>query len=178
MKILKIILLSVGLLVLLAIGLLFGSIWYYSWQDSKFYDIEIPEGENYQKPTEYLTNQQVDSLKALKVDSEKIEIIGTGYGGYDFYMWHKSTEKGDIYIKAFETTRNQRLSEFKLKSRTKNTITELSDDYKVFTGRTVLDEGTFEKYYPARFELWFKSADDRTEKKLTEKSYLIDGWDR
>jgi hypothetical protein len=43
MKILKIILISVGLLVLLAIGLFFGSIWYYSWQDSKFYDIEIPE---------------------------------------------------------------------------------------------------------------------------------------
>ena len=169
---------SVGLLVLLAIGLFFGSIWYYSWQDSKFYDIEIPEGENYQKSTEYLTNQQIDSLKALTVNSEKIEIIGTGYGGYDFYMWHKPTAKGEIYIKAFETTKNQRLSESKLTSRTKNTITELSDDFKVFTGRTVIDEGTFEKYYPARFELWFKSADDGTEKKLTEKSYLIDGWDR
>ena len=94
-------------------------------------------------------------------------------------MWHKPTEKGEIYIKAFETTKHRRLSESKLISRTKNTITELSDHYKVFTGRTVIDEGTFEKYYPARFELWFKSeTDDGTEKKLTEKSYLIDGWDR
>lgn len=178
MKILKIILISVGLLVLLAIGLFYGSIWYYSWQDSKFYNIEIPEGQKYQKPTEYLNNKQVDSLQALIVDSENIEIIGTGYGGYDFYMWHKSTEKGEIYIKAFEITENQRLSEWKLTNRTKNKITELSDDHKLFTGRTVIDEGTFEKYYPARFELWFKSAKDGTEKKLTEKSYLIDGWDR
>ena len=178
MKILKIILISVGLLVLLAIGLFFGSIWYYSWQDSKFYNIEIPEGENYQKPTEYLNNKEVDSLKALTVDSEKIEIIGTGYSGYDFYMWHKPTEKGEIYIKAFEITKNQRLSEWKLTNRTKNTISELSDDYRLFTGSTVIDEGTFEKYYPARFELWFKSANDEIEKKLTEKSYLIDGWDR
>jgi len=171
-------LISVGLIVLLAIGLLFGSIWYYSWQDSKFYDIEIPEGENYQKPVEYLNSKQTDSLKALKVDSEKIEIIGTGYCGYDFYMWHKPTEKGEIYIKAFETTENRRLSEWKLTNRTKNTITELSDNYQIFTGKTVIDEGTFEKYYPARFELWFKSAYDGTEKKLTEKFYLIDGWDR
>lgn len=178
MKILKIILISVGLLVLLAIGLFFGSIWNYSWQDSKFYNIEIPERENYQKPIEYLSNQQIDSLKSLKIDSEKIEIIGTGYSGYDFYMWHKPTEKGEIYIKAFEITRNQRLSEWKLTNRTKNTVTDLTDDFKVFTGRTVIDEGTFEKFYPARFELWFKSAMDGTEKKLTEKSYLIDGWDR
>jgi|SRR5690554_1672676 len=178
MKILRIILISLGLLVLLAIGLFFGSIWYYSWQDSKFYDIEIPDGENYQKPTEYLNNKQLDSLKNLTVDSERIEIIGTGYGGYDFYMWHKPTEMGEIYIKAFETTKNQRLSEWKLTNRTKNTISELSDDYKLFTGRTVIDEGTFEKYYPARFELWFKSEKEGTEKKLTEKSYLIDGWDR
>lgn len=169
---------SVGLLVLLAIGLFFGSIWYYSWQDSKFYSIEIPESENYQKPTEYLNSKQLDSLKYLTVDSEKIEIIGTGYGGYDFYMWHKPTEKGEIYIKAFETTKNQRLSEWKLTNRTRNTISELSDDYKLFIGRTVIDEGTFEKYYPARFEFWFKSEKDGTEKKLTEKSYLIDGWDR
>ena len=178
MKILKIILISVGLLVLIAIGLFFGSISYQSWQDSKFYNIEIPKGENYQKPIEYLSNQQIDSLKALKIDSEKIEIIGTGYGGYDFYMWHKPTERGEIYIKAFEITKNQRLSEWKLTNRTNNTIRELSDDFKVFSGRTVIDEGTFEKYYPVRFELWFKSATDGTEKKLTEKSYLIDGWDR
>ena len=169
---------SVGLLVLLSFGLFFGSIWYDSWQDCKFYNIEIPEGENYQKPTEYLNNKQVDSLKGITADSERIEIVGTGYGGYDFYMWHKPTEKGEIYIKAFETTKNQRLSEGKLTNRTKNTIRELSDDYKLFTGRTVIDEGTFEKYYPARFELWFKSAMDGTERKLTEKSYLIDGWDR
>ncbi len=178
MKILKIILISLGLLFLLVIGLFFGSILYYSWQDSKFYDIEIPEGEDYQKPTEYLNNKQLDSIKALIVNSERIEIIGTGYGGYNFYMWHKPTEKGKIYIKAFEITNNQRLSEWKLKNRTKNTISELSDDYKLFTGQTVIDEGTFEKYYPARFELWFKSEKDGTEKKLTEKSYLIDGWDR
>ena len=94
-------------------------------------------------------------------------------------MWHKPTEKGEIYIKAFEITKNQRLSEWKLTNRTKNTITELSNDFKVFTGRTVIDEGTFEKFYPARFELWFKSATDGNRKrKLTEKSYLIDGWDR
>ncbi|MBB4080846.1 hypothetical protein GGR28_003485 [Lewinella aquimaris] len=178
MKILKIISISVGLLVLLVIGLFWGSNSYYEGQDSKLYNIDFSEDEDYQKPTEYLSNKEIDSLKTIKVESAKIEIIGTGYSGYDFYMWHKPTEKGEIYIKAFEVTENRRLSEWKLTNRTRNIVTGPSEDFKLFTGNTVVDEGTFEKYYPARFELWFKSSDDETEKKLTEKSYFIDGWDR
>jgi hypothetical protein len=52
------------------------------------------------------------------------------------------------------------------------------DEFELYKGNTVIEEGTFEKYYPVRFELWFKSAQDGTEKKLTEKRYIIDGWDR
>ena len=122
MKILKILLISVVLLVILVVGLFFGSIWYYSWQDSKFYNIEIPEGENYEKPTEYLNHAQIDSVKALKVNSDKIAVVGTGYGGYDFYMWHKPTEKGELYIKGFEITKNRQLSKRELTDRTKNSI--------------------------------------------------------
>lgn len=75
-------------------------------------------------------------------------------------------------------TRNVRLSEWKLSNRTKSTITKLSDKYQLYQGSTVIDEGTFENFYPTRFELWFKFQKSGIEKKLTEKNYMIDGWDR
>jgi hypothetical protein len=177
-KIVKIILISFGLLLLTFFGLYFGSNWYYSYQDRKFYDLEIPEGSDFHKPIEYLTLSQIDSLENIAVDTNKILIVGTGYTGYDFYMWFKPTEKGELYIKAYEITQGQRLSESKLTNRTKTIVSRLSDNYKLFRGNSVIDEGTFEKYYPTRFELWFKSEINGTERKLTEKSYLIDGWDR
>ncbi|MFD2543744.1 hypothetical protein ACFSSB_15565 [Lacinutrix gracilariae] len=149
-----------------------------NYEESKFYNIEIPEKLNFEKPIEFLTNRQIDSLKRIKVSSEKIVVIGDGYSGYDFYMWHKPTEKGEIYIKAFELTQNVQLSEWKLSNRTRNKITELNNEYKIYEGRTVIDEGTFENFYPTRFELWFKSDSSGIEKKLTEKKYVIDGWDR
>ena len=93
-------------------------------------------------------------------------------------MWHKPTEKGVLFLKAFEITSNNQLSKKKLRTRTKNSITKLSDEFILYKGTTVIDEGTFEKYYPARFELWFKSYYNGIEKKMTEKEYLIDGWDR
>ena len=93
-------------------------------------------------------------------------------------MWHRPTEKGEIYIKAFELTQNIQLSEWKLSNRTRNKISELGDNYKLYDGNTVIVEGTFKNYYPTRFELWFKSESSEIEKKLTEKNYVIDGWDR
>ncbi len=100
-----------------------------------------------------MTAKQIDSLKRIKVNDEKILVIGNGYGGYDFYMWHKPIEKGEIYIKAYELTQNVQLSECKLRNRTKNQILKLSNNYNLYKGTTVIDEGTFEQYYPTRFEL-------------------------
>jgi 2-polyprenyl-3-methyl-5-hydroxy-6-metoxy-1,4-benzoquinol methylase len=87
------------------------------------------------------------------VNEEKILVIGDGYNGYDFHIWPKPTEKWEIYIKAFELTQNIQLSEWKLSNPTKNKISELSENYKLYEGNKVIDEGTFEHYYPTRFEL-------------------------
>ena len=178
MKIIKKIFLILAIIIGIVIISFIGLLSYDSYQESKFYNIEIHENLKFEKPIEFLTNSQIDSLKKLKVNDDKLIVIGSGYGGYNFYMWHKPIEKGDIYIKAFELTQKVRLSEWKLSNRTKNTITKLSNEYQLYQGSTVIDEGTFENFYPTRFELWFKSEKSDIEKKLTEKSYLIDGWDR
>ena len=173
-KIFLIILSIIGILIIIFLGLLS----YDYYQESKFYNVHIPDNLNFDKPVEYFSKKQLDSIKSIKVNKEKIIVTGYGYGGYNFYMWHKPTEKGEIYIKAFELTQNVQLSEWKLSNRTRNLISELSNEYKLYEGNTVIDEGTFEKYYPTRFELWFKSQQTGFERKLTDKSYVIDGWDR
>ncbi len=125
-----------------------------------------------------MTNSQIDSLESIGVNQEKLLVVGNGYSGYDFYMWHKPIEPGKIYIRAFELTQNVQSTEEKLTERTKNEIVDLNNDYKLYKGSSVIYEGTFSNYYPTRFELWFKSKSSGVEKKLTDKNYLIDGWDR
>ena len=147
-------------------------------EEEKFLSIKVPETMNFDKPVEFLTNIQIDSLQSLDVNQEKIVVVGNGYNGYDFYMWHQPTEKGEIFIKAFELTQNLQLSKEKLTERTKNKITDLDSTFNLYKGSSVIYEGTFSNFYPTRFELWFKSKSSGIEKKLTEKNYLIDGWDR
>ena len=177
----KKIFIGILIIILLFIGFSFWLVFEISHDndgDEKFYNVEIPEKWNFEKPKLFLTNRQIDSLEKLHVEKNKILIIGNGYSGYDFYMWHKPTEKGELYLKAYELTQNIQLSELTIRNRTKNEITELGNEYKLFTGNTVIYEGTFENFYPTRFELWFKSESSGVEKKLIEKNYVIDGWDR
>jgi len=148
----------------------------YENEISEIYDHNITDFD-FKKPIEYLTYSQIDSLNNLKVEKPKIEVVGTGYSGYEFYMWFKPKEKGELFIKGFELTENKQISKIKLYERTLNLIDSISDNILLFKGETTIDEGTFEKFYPVRFELWFKTKDGNN-KKITEKIFLIDGWDR
>ncbi|MGB0892714.1 MAG: hypothetical protein ACPGUU_10205, partial [Flavobacteriaceae bacterium] len=49
---------------------------------------------------------------------------------------------------------------------------------KLLISGTNIHEGTFGKFYPVRFELWFESFRTKKKMKLTEFQLLIDGWDR
>jgi hypothetical protein len=173
------------LLILLIIGLLFISLYVFVVYDEMNYQEEIselydhdPKNFNFSKPIEYLDFEGLDSLRKLEVQTDKIEVVGTGYSGYDFYIWHKPVEKGVLYLKVFELTKNNQISKQKVTARTKKLIDSIKNDFVLFESTTVIDEGTFEKYYPVRFELWFKSNQTKKVKLLTEKKYLIDGWDR
>ena len=151
---------------------------FYDYPQDSFSNIKIPKDLDFEKPIESLTNKQIDSLENKIVNEEEILVIGNGYNGYEFYVWHKPTEFGTLYIKAFELTQNIQLSEEKLTSRTSHQINQLDTKFNLYKSKTVIDEGTFEKYYPVRFELWFKSQDSGNEIKVKEAYYVIDGWDR
>ena len=173
MKILKIIFKTIGLLILIPIFILGGILIYDSYYESKFTNIDIPENMRFEKPNKELGDFNINSLT-----KDKIEVTGNGYFGYNFYMWHKPTEKGEVFIKAIELTKNIILSEHELENRTKNEISQLSNNYVLYEGESLIYEGTFEQFYPVRFEMWFRSKETGTERKLAEKKYLIDGWDR
>ena len=178
MKTIKIILISIAFVTLIIVGLIIGSNMYYSWKDKKVDSVIIPTGVNYEKPIDYLSQRQIDSIEKMPVDTNKILVVGSGYSGYDFYMWFKPREKGELYIKAYAEINNIRLSKQKLTNRTKNNILKPSNKYKLYKGNSVIYEGRLGKYYPARFELWFKSEKTGKERKVAEKIYLIDGWER
>lgn len=146
--------------------------------DSKFTNVVIPNELNITKPLDSLTSWQIDSVLNLEVNQEQILVVGSGYTGYDFFMWHKPVEKGELYIKAIELTQNIVLSEEKLFEQTKNSIQDIDTEYKLYRGSSVIYEGTFEEYYPVIFELWFRSSESGHKVKLAESKYLIDGWDR
>jgi hypothetical protein len=178
MKFLFKIILGISILLAFLVGIVILSFSLENSEESKFYNIKIPENLKFEKTIEFLSNKQIDSLKKLKVETEKIFVVGNGYSGYSFFMWHKPTEKGEIYIKAYEMTQKIQLSESELSSKTKNKINELGEKYKLYNGNSLIFEGTFANFYPVRFELWFKSEITGNEKKMAEKNYVIDGWDR
>ena len=150
----------------------------YSLKEITLANIEIPEELDLKKTIEHLNKQQMDSMLKIEVTKAKIEVLGSGMGGYAFYMWHQPLEKGEIYIRAFEITKEIPIGNPELSDETRNLINSLSNTYQVYKGVYLIHEGALEIYYPVRFELWFRSAETGKEKKLTEKSYLIDGWDR
>ena len=89
-------------------------------------------------------------------------------------------EPGYTYLKVFEATWNSRLSE--------NRITQYSSEYVGWSGdqeelffyqtHITVYEGDWGVYYPARFELWLVPDSGQPERKLVEKTFKIEGWQR
>ncbi len=179
--VLKIVRLFWVLVIIGVIGIIsvLGYVAYQINKDNSFGSFEIPENfAHIKKPLEgYSEKVVMDSLEFLKPNTEKLLITGTGYNGYTFYYWHKPNKKGVIYIRGFESEREIELMEEELPKRTKKVIKLTKNRYQMYSSHTAIHEGTFFKYYPARFELWFESENGKEKTKLTEIEYLIDGWD-
>lgn len=98
-----------------------------------------------------------------------------GIYGYDFYYGRLG--KGVIYLKAYEITQNEQLSEDRIKERTTRYVYNPTDTIAKYSGEFTIYEGDWGKYYVARIEAWYK-GDDGTEKLLMSRNYLVEGWMR
>ncbi|MCF7789597.1 MAG: hypothetical protein K9N47_25965 [Prosthecobacter sp.] len=87
---------------------------------------------------------------------------------------------GRIYLKAFEITQNDRLSEDRLAAATNEWVGGSEDPTEQFFSEThfTIYEGDWGQYYGARFEVWFDPDDHSGERKLLERNFKIEGWMR
>jgi hypothetical protein len=89
-------------------------------------------------------------------------------------------EPGSVYLKAFEVTKGTPLSVDRLEMASKTRMTwstEPSERFVAKAGFTIY-EGDWGKPYAARFEVWFKPDSGKNERKLAERIFKIEGWQR
>ncbi len=89
-------------------------------------------------------------------------------------------EPGTVYLKAFEVTNGTPLSVeyLEMASKTRMTwSTEPSERFGARAGFTIY-EGDWGKPYAARFEVWFEPDSKKNERKLAERIFKIEGWQR
>ncbi|UOK42224.1 MULTISPECIES: hypothetical protein [Flavobacterium] len=96
-------------------------------------------------------------------------------GIYNFYTNYQPKEKGTLYIKAYEITSNDRLSEERMTEQSKVSVENQTE--KLYSGEFTIYEGSWDDKYGARIELWFKPKNGN-EYKITEKNYIVEGWMR
>lgn len=89
-------------------------------------------------------------------------------------------EPGFVYLKAFEITKGTPLSVERLEEASKTRMTwsaEAAERFGARAGFTIY-EGDWGKPYAARFEVWFKPDSGKPERKIAERNFKIEGWQR
>lgn len=101
-------------------------------------------------------------------------------GLYDSIIWLNPGEPGMLYLKAFEVTKGTPLSANRLKEASNEWIGWSDDPEEKFFSNThfTIYEGDWGKPYAARFEVWFVPDSGDPERKLMEKVFKIEGWQR
>jgi TM2 domain-containing membrane protein YozV len=101
-------------------------------------------------------------------------------GLYHYKIWLSRIDKGIVFLKAFEVSENDRLSEHMLRKRSEVVVGHSKDTMKLYSTvkHFTIYEGDWGKPYAARFELWYKEQGTKQEVKLLEKNYKIEGWQR
>ena len=101
-------------------------------------------------------------------------------GIYESRIRVNPCEPGRIYLKAFEVTKGTPLSQTSLKEQSNEWVGWSSDPDELFLSNTdfTIYEGDWGKPYAARFEVWFQPDSGAPERKLLEKVYKIEGWQR
>lgn len=154
----------------------------------------IPEGMEYEETnvaegwySRYRTRQEWDS-----VITERKFLLAGGQGVYRYMVYlPPMDEEGDIYLKMYEATTNLPLSQRIVKNRSSIHIlpsdtaviyymkeTSMSSWSEDMREAIIIDEGSWEDYYAARTELWFRPTNGGDERLIYSKIFRIDGYSR
>ena len=152
----------------------------------------IPEGMEYEETivekgwySHNRTQQEWDSV----ITERKFLLTGE-HGVYRYMVYlPPMDEEGDIYLKMYEATTNLPLSEKVVKNRSNIHILP-SDTAIIYQMKEnsswsedmreaiVINEGSWEDYYAARTELWFRPTNGGEERLVYSKIFRIEGYSR
>lgn len=153
---------------------------FYQSNDGYADNLEIPNNITLEKPIGNDSITRPDSIYTKEKKNFDFQLYNSFQPGlYEYDIWLNKIDRGTVYIKAYEITQNDRLSEEKLKKRTSLRVNNETDSLKIFGTKNdfTIYEGDWGKPYAARFEIWYK-PDIGKEKKIAEKNYIIEGWSR
>ena len=124
-----------------------------------------------------ISNPATSEPSHEEIHSKKLVLTQSFQPGiYNYYVLHSGDNQGTYFIKAYEITSNQVLSESRLKDRSKIYADETYQ--KVHKNDFTIYEGDWGQEYAARIELWFIPSNGGSEYKIEESNYIVEGWMR
>jgi hypothetical protein len=143
-----------------------------TWKVPLDININIPKGERFGEG--FVGVDSINNVSDIDFELYNTELPGI----YDFVIWTNKIESGTVYLKAYEITNDYPLSPDRLQDNTKIKVFNPKESINQFGPSTfIISEGDWDKFYAARFELWFKpNLGDKRERKLIEKIYKIEGY--
>jgi len=151
----------------------------------------IPENVDYCEPLSSFKSDRVDeygnrmtadiSFLFNPDDSTTWLQVSKGFQGgmynYSFYI-SQEFDEGEIWLECYEVTDNIQLSKKRITESTVRKITAEDQGKYTEPKEFTIYEGVWDEFYLARFEVWYIDYKTRTKRKLTEKTYKVDGWMR
>ena len=149
------------------------------WAD----DLTIPTNIQLDNPIDLTTDyRRPDSMFSVTRTNTDLQLYNSFQPGlYEYDFWTGKIESGTIYLKAYEITQGYALSTDRLPERSSVRVYNPTDSVMKFgtTSDFTIYEGDWGKPYAARFEVWFKPyKGGGQERKLFQKNYKIEGWQR
>jgi hypothetical protein len=118
---------------------------------------------------------------SVKKGDADLNITNDMQGGIYLVFAHVNPgEAGYAYLKVFEATKNTPLSAHGVKESSRKLMgwSNIREEKFHYNSSVTIFEGDWSTYYPARFELWFVPDTGEKERKLIEKIYKINGYQR
>jgi len=148
------------------------------WADN----LKIPTNIPIDTPIDLtLDYKRPDSVLALTKSETDFQLYNSFQPGlYEYDFWIGKIDSGTIYLKAYEITQSYALSTNYLPERSAIQVYNPTDSIRKFSTTTnfTIYEGDWGQPYAARFEVWFKPVNSVKERKLFNRNYKIEGWQR
>lgn len=145
--------------------------------------LKIPENIKINTPKGYNLrySQAIEPVPTHIPKNKDFELYDSFQPGlYTYAIWLSKIDSGKIFLKVYEITKNDRLSENRLTKSSEIAVGHSTDSLKKYESddHFTIYEGDWGKPYAARFEVWYKGTNSNKEVKLLEKNYKIEGWQR